>query len=116
MDIRYNSRMNKTLSGFVCAAKNSLTQSRVNILRGRADHRNLAVVDENRSIRGDCRDESALQQINDDRRETGLNYVTADSPDYRFLKVAGATNAQRQISQVLHCENIWERGEIVLQR
>ena len=52
----------------------------------------LRVVNQHRSIRGNCSQKSALHQINKEWRKTSLDYVTADAPNDWLLQISSSVN------------------------
>src|SRR5262249_41024607 len=92
----------KELARLFSATKFAFGERRVNVFRSRADHRDLGIMDQHRAIGSDARHVASLHEIDDQRREAGLNYVTTDSPDDRLLQFTRAMHARNQLAQRLH--------------
>jgi hypothetical protein len=78
----------------------------VDILAGRADEGYLSVMHQNGTVDGDRRNKPSFHQVNDQRSESGLNNVSAQSPDDRLAKLASVSHPTRQLSQRLDRQDV----------
>ena len=85
-------------AGFIGAAERAFAECGVNVFGSGTDHRDLGIVDQHGTVSRDRGDKTSFHQIDDQRRQTGLNYVATNSPDDRFLQLARATHARGKFS------------------
>src|SRR5581483_5595754 len=110
------SRSVKQLSRFFGAAKHAFAQCRIDIFRSRSHHRDLGIVNQDRSISRNPAHKTSLHQIDDDRRQTCLDYVPANPPNDRLAKRARAPHTRSDLSNALHCEDVRKRLKIIAKR
>ena len=67
--------------GFLRHAEAAGPERFVDVLGGRAGQRELEVVDDAGAVGRERRDEAALHQVDEHRRQAGLDHVRAETPD-----------------------------------
>ena len=75
-------------AGLLRHAERARAERRVDVFRGAARQRDLEIVNDARAVGRDRRDEPALHQIDEHRRQAGLQHVRAESPDDRLVRRA----------------------------
>ena len=84
----------QTGAGLLSHSELPWPQCGVDILGRRSGQRDLEVVNDPGAVGGDGRDESPLHQVDEDRRQPGLEHVGADSPNDGATVTAGASHCR----------------------
>jgi hypothetical protein len=86
-------------TGLARHAEGPGAEARVHVLRGPAGHRELEVVNEARAVERQPRDEAAVHEVDEDRREADLQDMGAQAPEDRPLPPAGPVHLAREVAQ-----------------